>query len=129
MKLRLLLFICCLGFTTFAAAAHNHPKAENTVNSMRPGFCQIEIINNSFDAVTVYGQFDDGATLIPFDIYPFEGPQYISLFYYGYCHRDMYLDLVTFYGYHFYSGYTSVDSTIRIVPYLNKQIKAEIRKK
>ena len=94
-----------------------------------PGYCEVEIINSSYDNVTVYGRFDDGSSLIPFNIYSFERPYYISLYYYNYCHRDMFLDIVTFSGYHVYSGYTNTESTIRIVPYLANQVKAEVHAK
>jgi hypothetical protein len=102
---------------------------KSTKNSMYPGYCEIEVINDSYDNVTVYGRFDDGSTMPPFNIYTYESPHYISLFYYNYCHRDMYLDVVTFSGYHIYSAYTSANSTVRIVPYLANQVKAEVRSK
>lgn len=137
MKLQSLLFVCCLSLMSslFADSRHVHPKADtnqakvDTKNAMLPGFCQIEIINSSFDNVTVYGTFDDGTPLIPFNVYSFESPHYISLYYYNYCHRNMYLDIVTFSGYHIYSSYTRTESTIRIVPYLANQIKAELHTK
>ncbi|STX29543.1 Uncharacterised protein [Legionella beliardensis] len=139
MKLKSLLLACGLGLlsTAYAENHHVHPKAEGlkseAVNSakkaMTPGYCEIEIINNSYDNVTVYGRFDDGSSLTPFNVYSFEAPHYIDLHYYGYCHRDMYLDIVTFNGYHIYSGYTRSETTVRIVPYLKNQVKAEIKAK
>lgn len=138
MKLKSLLFICCLTMLGSVSAAdrHMHPKndsntmaASSTKNAFSPGYCEIEVLNRSFDDVTVYGTFDDGSALIPFNAYSFESPHYISLFYYNYCHRNMYLDVVTFDGYHIYSGYTRVDTTVKIVPYLTNQVKAEIQAK
>lgn len=139
MKLKNLLFVCCLGLlsTSYAQNHHAHPKAEEaktntaamTKKAMLPGFCEIEVINSSYDHVTVYGRFDDGSALKPFNIYSFENPHYIDLYYYGYCHRDMYLDIVTFSGYHIYSGYTRAETTVRIVPYLKNQVKAEVKSK
>lgn len=137
MKIKSVLFACCLGLmgTAVAGNRHTHPKADvnnasvsaekNTKNAMSPRYCEIELVNNSYDNVTVYGQFDDGSTLSPFNLYTGEYDS-ISLDYYGYCHRDMYLDIVTFSGYHIYSGYTRSGSTVRIVPYLTNQVKAEI---
>ncbi|STX52183.1 Uncharacterised protein [Legionella busanensis] len=139
MKVKSLLLACCLGLlsTAYAENRHVHPKVEAlkteavsaAKKAMAPGFCEIEIINNSYDNVTVYGRFDDGSSLAPFNVYSFEAPHYIDLYYYGYCHRDMYLDIVTFSGYHIYSGYTRSETTVRIVPYLKNQVKAEVRAK
>ena len=138
MKIKSLLFVCGLSLmsSVFAGNRHVHPdvnanKTENPVlnKSLMPNFCEIEIINSSWDNVTVYGQFDDGSALIPFNIYSYESPYYISTYYYGYCHSDMYLDIVTFSGYHVYTGYTRTESMIRIVPYLTNQVKAEVHAK
>jgi hypothetical protein len=141
-KWKSLLFVCGLGLmsTLFAGNRHIHPEDGTkqaqgvAAKAMMPGFCEIELINSSFDNVSVYGRFDDGSSMIPFNIYSFEGPHYVSLFYYNYCHRDMYLDIITFSGYHIYSGYTSVDSTVRLVPYGTpltgkSGVKAEVRAK
>ncbi|KTD53049.1 hypothetical protein Lqui_0004 [Legionella quinlivanii] len=138
MKLKALLFVSCFGLlgSSYAENHHVYPKADavqaqasTQKGAMLPGYCEIEVINSSFDNVTVYGTFDDGTTLTPFDVYTFESPHYIDLFYYGYCHKTMYLDIVTFSGYHIYSGYTRVNSTVRIVPYLNKQPKFKLESK
>lgn len=138
MKIKSLFLICCLSLisSVFAANRHIHPKVDMntaavsaTKNAMVPGYCEIQINNRSFDNVTVYGTFDDGIAMTPFDIYAFEQPHYISLYYYGYCHRDMYLNIVTFSGYPVYSGYTRADSAVNIVPYLTNQVKAEIKAK
>ena len=131
MKWRTFLLIACIGISSLLSAEgiHTHPKFADAEKSIRPNFCQIEIINNSFEDITVYGQFDDGLWLVPFYVYAYDRPQYISLFYNGYCHRDIFLDLVTFSGYHFYSGYTFMNSSIYVVPYMNRRIKAEIKRK
>jgi hypothetical protein len=131
MKLRNLVFVCLLGLFSplFAANKHLHAGAEvenqaTNVNASSasqtkfgwPGYCEIEIINNSYDDVRVYGVFDDGIALEPFNVYSYESPHYISLYYYGYCHNGMDLYVDTFYGAHVYAGYVSRYSTIRIVP-------------
>jgi hypothetical protein len=114
----------------FAANTHLHPKADAadkksiSKNLAYPGFCQIEIINDSYNDVNVLGTFDDG-TSINFNVYRYENPHYISLFYYSYCHSGMYLSIASPYG-NVYSGWTNVNSSIRIIPYLNKQAKAKI---
>lgn len=132
MKLKSLLFVICIGFmgTIFAANVHLNPRADAadkksiTKEMMYPGFCQIEIINDSFTDVYVYGSFDDGTT-INFSIFSYEAPHYISLFYYFYCHEGMYISINSPYGI-VYSGWTSVDSTIHVLPFLRKGIKAEL---
>ncbi|KTD16565.1 hypothetical protein [Legionella jordanis] len=140
MKLKSLLFVCCFGLLTsaFADNHHFHPQANKaeanaaaakpTDKAKLPGYCEIEIINSSFDDVRVYGVFDDGTTLNPFSIYSYEAPHYIDLFYYGYCHAGMNLWIDTYSGYRVYAGYTYTNSTVRIVPYL-KQTKVEITSK
>ncbi len=132
MKLKSLLLIVCFSLfsTVFAANAHLHPKAdaadkqEISKKLSYPGYCQIEIINDSFADVNVFGTFDDGS-LINFNIYRYEAPHYIDLFYYFYCHSGMYLTIQSPYGVA-YSGWTNVNSTVRIVSYLNKEIKANV---
>ena len=135
MKLKSLLFVICLSLfgQVFAANLHLNPKADVAdkksiaKESMYPGYCQIELINDSYTDVFVYGTFDDGST-IDFNIYRYEAPHYISLYYYFYCHSGMYLTIQSAYGV-VYSGWTNVDSTVRIVPFLNKGAKAELTKR
>jgi hypothetical protein len=137
MKLKSLLFALCVGVCssvfadTQASLSHtdNNNQITASKNVMYPGYCEIEIINNSFDNIRVYGVLDDGAVLVPFNIYSFEPPYYIPLYYYGYCHAGMNLYIDTFSGYHVYAGYTERRKTIRVVPYLIKQVKAEISTK
>lgn len=132
MRLKSLLFIVCFSLFTqaFAANVHLNPKANNedknsiAKNLTYPGYCQIEIINDSYTDVRVFGTFDDGSTL-DFNIYRFESPHYISLFYNFYCHSGMYVTIQSPF-YTVYSGWTNTNSTIRVVPYLKKQAKAEL---
>lgn len=134
MKLKSLLFVVCLGLFSnlFAANVHLNPKAEaadrkSIAKMLYPGYCQIEVINNSFTDVYVSGRFDDGS-MIDFSIYRYESPHYISLFYYFYCHSGMDLTIQTPYGI-VYSQWTSVDSTVQIVPFLKKGVKVEVKPK
>ena len=137
MKLRSLIIGLCLSLcsSVFAANQHLHPQANSNDNQSTEkkvgyaGYCEIEIINSSFNDVSVYGVFDDGVTMQPFNVYSFESPHYISLYYYGYCHSGMNLYINTFGGSYVYSGYTPAGSTIRVVPYLANQLKAEVSKK
>lgn len=132
MKLKSLLFLVCFSLCTqvIGANLHLNPKANNedkksiAKNVSYPGYCQIEIINDSFVDVNVYGTFDDGSS-ISFNIYRYEAPHYISLFYDFYCHNDMYITIQSRYQM-IYSGWTEVNSTIRLVPFLNQQVKAKL---
>ena len=134
MKLKSLLFALCFSLVGHAFAANIHlnekanaaDKKSIAKETMYPGYCQIELINDSLTDVYVNGTFDDGSAL-GFSIYRFEAPHYISLFYYGYCHSGMDITVQSPYGI-VYSGWTYVNSTIRIVPYL-KGAKAEIAKR
>jgi hypothetical protein len=139
MKIKALILGCCLGMSSvvFAAAnQHAYPEAENTKtqNTAKelqwPGYCEIEIINQSYDDIRVTGVFEDGTMLRPFIIYSYESPHYISLYYYGYCHRGMDLDIDSLDGYHLYGGYTRRQSSIRVVvPYLANKAKVEVQMK
>lgn len=133
MKLKMLILGLCINFcsSVFASAPYLHPYANNS-DKQSPakgvsyaGYCDIEIINNSFDDVRVYGVFDDGASLYPFNVYSFDAPSTISLYYYGYCHSGMDLYINTFSGAPIYAGYTERGTTIRILPYLKNLVKAE----
>ena len=135
MKFKAVLFVCCLGLlpSAFADNRHTHPQANNDAKSGTKNVrnnCEIEIINESNTPVHVTGVFpDDGSSLIPFDIYPYSGPQYIDLYYYGYCHGGMYLYLHTFTGYRVHGGYTPVDTSIYLRPSYGRQLKAVIKAK
>lgn len=132
MKLKSLLLVVCFSLFSqvFAANLHLSPKADEqdkksiAKNLTYPGYCQIEIINDSFTDLRVFGTFDDGATL-DFSIYRYESPHYISLFYDFYCHSGMYITIQSPY-YTVYSGWTNTNSTIRVIPYLKKQVKAQL---
>lgn len=133
MKLKAFVFVCLLGLGSPLFAAENkhvhtdapaqatpatteQSKAVSANKLGWPGYCEIEIINHSYDDVRVYGVFDDGIALQPFNVYSYESPHYISLYYYGYCHDGMDLYIDTLYGSHVYAGYVRRYSTIRIVP-------------
>ena len=137
MKFKIGILGLCLSLSAslFASAPHLHPKANQQdqqlkeKNLSQPGYCQIEIINNSFDDVRVYGVFDDGSSLYPFNVYSWGAPATIGLIYYGYCHSGMDLYINTFSGMLVYAGYTPVNMTIRLIPSFGKQVKAEISSK
>ncbi len=136
-----LAFLMGLSAPLFAANQHTHANAQDTApaaaeqskgqNKMGwPGYCEIEIINHSYDDVRVYGVYDDGVALTPFTVYSYESPHYISLYYYGYCHSGMDLYIDTVYGAHVYSGYTPRYSTIRIVPSMfGGKLEAKVQSK
>lgn len=131
MKCKILGLLWCIASSSLTFADTNHhvyPIADDAATPVSankalkwPGYCEIEVINDSFTTVRVYGYFDDGMMMRPFNIYTFEYPHYISLFYYGYCHAGMDLYVDTRSGYPLYSGYTLNNTTIHIVPYMAKE--------
>ncbi len=132
MKLKIfaLCLLAAIGFNLQAAQTrHMHTMAEkaDSKKMMLPGYCEIEVVNRSFEPVHVSGQYLDGAYLTPFDIYPFDSAHYISVYYYG-CQSGMYITIQNFAGYVMYSGYTPVYQTLVIYPTIaNKQsaVKAQ----
>lgn len=122
MKFKALILVAsmCLFQNLFAANIHMHPKADianktmTASQTMYPGYCEIEIINNSYNDVYVYGTFDDGTT-VNFSVPRYASPQYITLFYYAYCHNGMYLTIQSAQGI-LYSGWTDVHQTVFITP-------------
>ncbi len=135
MKLKSLLVALGLGLCSIGFASNQtiqyHPQAAvdkktAAAGMTYPNYCEIEILNRSYSDVTVFGIFDDGVSMDPFNVYSFGAPRYISLYYYGYCHAGMDLSVYTFDGDYVYSGYTRVGTTVRIVPYLKTQLKAEL---
>jgi hypothetical protein len=143
MKFKTIALSCLLAFVSSAYATathHTHPQDKATTETATdkvtsgvqvkyPGYCEIEIINQSYDDIRVNGVFDDGTSLASFTVYSFEAPHYISLFYYGYCHYGMNLYIDSYYGYNLYSAYTTRESTVRIVPYLKDKAKVEVAKR
>lgn len=127
-KLLLTMLFCSVFSLSFANTQHQHPAVEQTnkikASVTSPGYCEIELINLTNNYVTVTGLFDDNVSLTPFTIMPYDAPHYISLYYYGYCHNGMYLDLRAN-GSLLYSKYTVVNTTLRVVPYADK-LKTEI---
>jgi len=121
--------ILCLSTSVFASNRHNHPQTENaaTPDMKWAGNCEVEIINQSYLDVQVFGVFDDGVALDPFNIYSFSPAHYISLYYNGYCHAGIDLDIDTFSGYHVFGYYVHRGTTVLIVPDMMNQVKATIR--
>lgn len=124
MKFKSLIVVACLAVlnTGIAADVSRHVRADegHTKEAFRPGYCEIEVINNSFDNVSVGGSFDDGQPLVPFNIKTYDAPAYISLYYNGYCHNSMFLDIKTFSGVGVFYNYAMVNTTIRVVPGFKK---------
>lgn len=117
---------------------HMHPqinaadqKASATQSTKANVFCGIEIMNNSQYSVHVSGVFDDNARLGDFDVFPYEAPHFIDLFYYGYCHASMYINIQSnVYPYSIlYQGQTSAGSTLRIYNSLSNSVQVEAVRK
>ena len=96
------------------------PKNNNVkANVGYAGYCEIEVVNRSYEDIVVRGMFDDGALYGPIvvqasGIFYYSSPLYISLAYYGYCDYGMRLDIATTRGYPVYGAYTAGGSTVRI---------------
>lgn len=136
MKLKSLVFGCFMGLCSSVMAGPKHMHSQTADSKISSSYapawassCEIEIINRSYDDVRVFGMFEDGVGLEPFIIYSFEYPHYISLYYNGYCHDGMELDIDTVNGQHVYGNYVRGGTTIRVVPYLMNQVKAELHAK
>ena len=134
MKLKSFLFAVSFSLfsTVFAANVHMHPKVEGADTKSvskgltYPGYCQIEIINDSSEVALVLGTFDDNST-VNFYISPnyFERTHYLDLYYYGYCHSGLYLTINLPYR-TVYSGWVNTDSSLRLVPGFGKNVTAQL---
>ena len=131
MKSIALFFACLFSFcsSVFALERHTHPQhdAQTTREMKWAGSCEVELINQSYMDVRVFGVFEDGADLDPFNIYSFSAPHYISLYYNGYCHAGIDLDIDTFTGYHVFGYYVRRGTTVLIVPDMMNMVKATVR--
>lgn len=129
-SLLLVLFLSLFGQQVFASQVYTRSQANHAEKIKQakcvayPGYCEIEIINDSYSNVSVYGTLDNGS-IVDFNVFRYDEPHYISLYYYSYCHRGMYLTIQDRYGI-VYSGWTRVDSTVRIVPSLIRGVNVEI---
>ncbi len=149
MKLKKLLAVCGLGLcfmsSAFAAEHLIHPSAlanrSNTAEfnkAMMPGFCEIEVLNRTGEAVSVYGTFRDGAQLnVDMGAYT---SYYYNLYYPDYdglwrCHYYMYLTITNYHdnwSYPLYDNYYAQVNTSIVVGYglaVKKQLKVEVTKK
>lgn len=120
MKFKLFVFclLAAIGFNLQAGQnrhMHQSVKPADSKKMKMPGYCEIEVVNRSYEPVHVSGQFLDGAYLTPFDIYPYDSAHYISVYYYG-CQSGMYITIENFAGYVMYSGFTPVYQTLVIYP-------------
>jgi hypothetical protein len=85
-----------------------------------PGFCEIEVANQSHLGAWVDIQYDNGSWRYNNYVYPVESLM-IPLDYPGYCrHSYAWLNVYSSDRYLLYSGYVYVGHTITVVPALNK---------
>ena len=131
MKLIALLLGCLLFLSSslFASTRHSHPQV-NTQSAQKmswSGNCEVEIINQSYTDVQVFGVFDDGVYLDPLKIYSFSASRSISLYYNGYCHAGIDLDIDTFTGYHLFGYYVRRGTTVLIVPDMMNRLRVTIK--
>ena len=116
-------------FKAYKVNMHQHMPVEPALKGALPGYCEIEIVNDSMNDVRISGIFDDGTRLSPFNVYSFEAPHYISLHYYGYCHSGMTLFVRTFDGQLHYSGYVRQGFTLHITSWKDKLVKVALNAK
>jgi hypothetical protein len=104
--MRVASFLLCLIFA-FAGPA-----------SARPGYCQVELINESHVDVTVHVTFDDG-TSTHFIIHRLDSPHYIDLHHHGVCSHSQttLVRVLDPRGAVLYSDRVRADSTLRILPH------------
>ncbi|ARG96893.1 hypothetical protein [Legionella micdadei] len=146
MKFKTLLLAGCLSVFSSAYADHSHTypqtsKEAAAKSAAKKGaaypedYCTIEIYNNSYDGVWVYGTFDDGTRMESFYIPPRDIPHYIHLDYYdsryGYvfCHPGMYITIEDYRGRTLYSRWTTPGTPLEVRPYFNNQLQVETKKK
>lgn len=133
MNLKKLVLIVCFALLSpsISADIHRHVRAEETAGkeALRAGFCEVKIINESYDDVSIGGMFEDGAPLTPFNLYASSSPAYISLYFSGYCHSSIFLDIRTFSGQPVFYDYAYANSIVRIVTGAMKQATAKARLK
>ena len=101
--MRVVFFSLCLAFTMVGEAY------------AYPGYCQIELINDSHENVMVHAAFDDGSSSA-FPMQARDHPHYISLFYNHYCHSGVEVRVTDQRGI-LYHAWTRVSATVRIVPH------------
>lgn len=137
MKFKSLLFVGCLGLFSAAFAddnRHVHPQANNnkeakaaTKSPRMPGYCEIEIVNYSYDDVIVSGLFDDNTAMKPFTVYSYGPPEYVDLYYHDYCHPGMRLFINSYRGYNVFSSYVGVGNTVTVYPSVNLANKLSVK--
>lgn len=86
--------------------------------SARPGYCQVELINESHADVTVHVTFHDG-TSTHFIIHRLDSPHYIDLHYHGVCSgsQSTLVRVLDLRGTVLYHDRVRADTTIRILPH------------
>ncbi|KTD31121.1 MULTISPECIES: hypothetical protein [Legionella] len=146
MKFKTLLLAGCLSAFASAYADHDHRYPQTNQEAAKsaakkgagypdPYYCTIEIFNNSYDGVWVYGTFDNGNPMESFYIPPRDTPHYIHLDYYdsryGYvfCHPGMYLTIEDYRGRTLYSKWTTTGTPLEVRPNFNSQLQVETKKK
>ena len=120
MKFSSVLFSVFLGFCSFCYAESEHLHEAKLLDIKGVGNCEIEIINQSGEAVRIYGSFDDGSNLRSFIVDAAdESSHYISLYYYDYCHTGMEIYIDRLDGGNRYSGYMHRDKPFTLQAVVN----------
>ena len=129
MKFKALFVAMGFSLITSVSAESNHFyfDAKKPTTVAMPYYCEIEIDNNSFNDVVIYGVTQDGRTMPPTRLNHFSPPYYIYLgFSNGFCPNNqgmmLYIDTVS--GYPVSEAYYPVGSIITLTSQFNNSIKA-----
>jgi hypothetical protein len=113
-------FCLCYVFLSLHVNATSRISAQRPVHQgliSAPNPCEIELLNQSNEAVRVFVRYDDGGhdkTILSRD-----DAQYVDLYYPqgGYCQQGAFFEVKTMDYVWIYSGYVQVRSTVRILPF------------
>ncbi len=135
MKKHLWLMFCCLSLTTSVFAVNHHfssqaspREAANGKMITEPGFCEIEIINQSNFNLVISGHLENGAVLKPFHFPFYDAPHYVSAYSKGRCYPGMYIKIDTLTGYPVFYDYVYTYQTLYVFPF-GREAKAKVSAK
>jgi hypothetical protein len=131
MKLKTLLIAVAVLFSFQVNAGQNVHSKQHTQGvkqeQFRPGYCEIEIKNTSYEDAFVYATYNDGCIVPSFRVRSFDAPHYIDLYHGNYCNPGMNINIYTWDNILIYSAYTLVNNTIYIYPSAAMSKKPAIR--
>lgn len=123
MHIKPVLMACSLVIAATAVSAapnahgslHKGESVEAPADARLKRGYDIEVVNDSYDDLRVYAQYEDGCWIEPFNIYRYEYPHTIDTYHNGYF-NNMRVTIDTFRNYRVYDAITRPGSSVRIVP-------------